>query len=291
MAFKTGRRPADDDLLNLVFRRRKSPFVRLFTKTPPGVVCPHFYELILSNGCPYDCVYCYLRLTFRGNKHPVLFTNSWEEVHRELDACGDGVFSTGELADSLAVVPPLLAPAVEYFRARPGKYLLLTTKSCNTAFFRGLEPTPQVIVSFSVNAPEVAERLERLAPPPLARLKAAAKLMEWGWRVRVRLDPVVWDGDLSSYRSVCREIRALGAERVTVGTLRQYPGLFRFAPGAPRKGLHKASDGRMRYSLTVRLGVYERVAEWLGVQPALCKETEEVWQALGWTFCGCNCTV
>lgn len=272
------------------FRERKSAFIRLFTKTPPGVKCPHFYELILSNGCPYDCTYCYLQLTFRGNKRPVLFTNSWQEVLKELEATKDGVFSTGELADSLAVIPPLLSPALDYFRRQHGKYLLLTTKSCNISFFKNLEPTPQVIVSFSVNSSNVAECFERLAPPPFARLKAAAKLLEWGWRVRVRLDPVVWDENSSSYRQICREIAAIHPERVTVGTLRQYPGLFRFAPHAPRNSLRKAPDGRMRYPVSMRLEAYRQIAEWLGFQPALCKETDDVWQALDWTFYGCNCT-
>lgn len=283
--------PGDSFAAKLVFRERKSAFVRLFTKTPPGVRCPHFYELVLSNGCPYDCAYCYLQLTFRGEKRPVLFTNHWQAVCKELEAVGDGVFSTGELADSLAVVPPLLSSAVDYFRRQPGKYLLLTTKSCNVSFFKDLEPTPQVIVSFSVNAPDVAARFEKLAPPPLARLKAAARLLEWGWRVRIRLDPVVWEGGASpTYHRICQEIRAIQPERVTVGTLRQYPGLFRFAPHAPRKNLHKAPDGRMRYPTSVRLHAYRRIAEWLGFQPALCKETDDVWQALGWTFYGCNCT-
>lgn len=276
---------------SIVARERKSSFVRLFTKTPAGVRCPHFYELILSNGCPYDCAYCYLRLTFRGNKQPVLFTNPWGTVVRELDRIEAGVFSTGELADSLAVVPPLLTPALEYFRRQSARYLLLTTKSCNVGFFRELKPTPQVIISFSVNAPEVSAKLEHLAPPPSARLKAAAKLMEWGWRVRIRLDPVVWESDSSGYRRICSEVAALGPERVTVGTLRQYPGLYRFAPYAPRKDLCRAEDGRMRYPLSVRLHVYEKMAKWLGFQPALCKETDEVWDTLGWKFLGCNCTI
>ncbi|MEW6446657.1 MAG: radical SAM protein [Bacillota bacterium] len=271
-------------------RERKSNFVRLFTKTPDTVCCPHFYELILSNGCPYDCSYCYLRLTFRGNKQPVLFTNNWQTVLREIKAVREGVFSTGELADSLAVLPPLLPTAIEYFRSQSSRYLLLTTKSCNIGLFQELEPSSQVIISFSINAPVIAAKFERLAPPPMKRLKAAAELLERGWRVRIRLDPVIWEADSNSYSSICREIAALQPERVTVGTLRQYPGLFRFAPEAPRKGLSKAPDGRMRYHPSVRLHIYQRIAEWLGFQPALCKETNEIWDSLGWTFEGCNCT-
>ncbi|WP_172839080.1 hypothetical protein [Thermanaeromonas toyohensis] len=65
----------------------------------------------------------------------MVFTNSWQQVQNELDRAGPGVFSTGELADSLAVVPPLLGEAIEYFRGQKQKYLLLTTKSCNVKLF------------------------------------------------------------------------------------------------------------------------------------------------------------
>ncbi|MDP2857911.1 MAG: hypothetical protein Q8P50_08040 [Bacillota bacterium] len=105
-------------------RERKSDFVKLFDKTPAGVICPHFYELVLSNGCPYDCAYCYLRLTFRGHKSPVLFTNSWDRVRAEIEAIDQGVFSTGELADSLAVEPPLLQ-SLETHKAIPADHCIV----------------------------------------------------------------------------------------------------------------------------------------------------------------------
>lgn len=278
-------------MMPVVLRERKSAFVKLFDKTPDGVLCPHFYELVLSNGCPYDCTYCYLRLTFRGNKQPSLFTNQWPQVKRQIESAPDGVFSTGELADSIAVMPPLLLPALDYFRGLHSKYLLLTTKSSNIGFFRDLEPTRQVIISFSINSPTAASAYEHLAPPPVARLKAAAQLLTWGWRVRIRLDPIIWEVGLENYQGICREIAQLQPERVTIGTLRQYPGLFRFAREAPRQGLSKAPDGRMRYSPSVRREIYEQIQEWLGFQPALCKETADLWDEMALRFSGCNCTV
>jgi len=69
----------------LTTRERKSSFVKLFDKTAPQVMCPHFYELVLSNGCPYRCDYCYLRLTFRGNTRPTVFDNDWAGVQEELE--------------------------------------------------------------------------------------------------------------------------------------------------------------------------------------------------------------
>ncbi|NPV71172.1 MAG: radical SAM protein [Firmicutes bacterium] len=179
-------------------RERKSRFVKLFDKTPAGVNCPHFHELVLSNGCPYDCTYCYLRLTFRGNKAPVLFNNGWEQVKSELDAAPGGVFSTGELADSLAVTPPLLDSAIDYFAGQTNKYLLLVTKSTNTRVLTQRDPSPQIIVSFSVNSTAASALYEPLCPSREERLLEAAKLRDLGWRVRIRLDPIIEEAGIPS---------------------------------------------------------------------------------------------
>lgn len=272
-------------------RERKSKFVKLFDKTPEGVVCPHFYELILSNGCPYDCSYCYLKLTFRGNKKPVLFTNEWHEIEKELLSIPKGSFVTGELADSLAVIPPNLAPALEWFSSQKDRFLVLLTKSTNIKSLLSRKPSSQIIVSFSVNSEEAWSHYERLTPNPVERLKAATKLKEKGWRVRVRLDPVILNGNeaLDSYKKICQKIARLAPEMVTLGSLRPYCGLYRFSPTAPWYGLKKAVDGRMRYPLDTRVKIYEKIAEWLGFQPSLCKETKDIWEKLRWKFAGCNC--
>lgn len=272
-------------------RERKSDFVKLFDKTPAGVICPHFYELVLSNGCPYDCAYCYLRLTFRGHKSPVLFTNSWDRVRAEIEAIDQGVFSTGELADSLAVEPPLLQASIDYFTRQERKYLLLVTKSTNTRLLRRIRPSPQIIVSFSVNSMGAAQEYEAYCPDPAERLREAEEMLSLGWRVRIRLDPIILQCDLAGYEDICSIIREIKPEIVTIGTLRQYPGLHRFAKTAPRNGLSRAPDGRMRYEARTRICTYEQIAGWLGFQPALCKETTAVWEALGWTFSGCNCSL
>jgi spore photoproduct lyase len=275
----------------VIKRERKSNFVKLFDKTPPQVVCPHFYELVISNGCPFDCTYCYLKLTFRGNTKPNLFTNGWEKVKRELDVVPKGVFSTGELADSLAIIPPLLPKVIDYFELQKEKYLLLLTKSDNISFLEKRKPSRQIIVSFSVNSLPAAIKFEHKTPSPLLRLKAAKRLKKLGWRVRIRIDPIIQEIGINTYKSICERVVELNPEMTTVGTLRQYPGLFNFSPDAPRKGLRKSEDGRMRYSLEDRIGIYAQMKSWLGFQPALCKETKALWRSLGWRFSGCNCTV
>jgi spore photoproduct lyase len=274
-----------------LFRERKSNFIRLFDKTPEGVICPHFYELILSNGCPYDCSYCYLKLTFKGNKRPILFTNRWQEIEKELSLIPKGNFVTGILADSLAIAPPNLEPALKWFSSQRDRYLILVTKSTNIKVLLTHKPSPQVVVSFSINSMEAWSKYERLTPDPIDRVKAAARLKEEGWRIRIRLDPIILNGNdtFTSYKEVCQKVAELAPEMVTIGTLRPYRGLYRFSPIAPRYGLKGAVDGRMRYLLEVRVNIYDKIAKWLGFQPSLCKETTEVQKELGWTSRGCNC--
>jgi spore photoproduct lyase len=270
-------------------RERKSGFIRFFDGTD-GLVCNQFYRLILSNGCPFNCRYCYLRLTLGGNRGPVVFTNPWPEVERQLEKIPAGVFSTGELADSLAVTPPLLKPALNYFSGQPDKFLCLTTKSTNIQPLLKMRPTPQVWISFSVNASETWELFEKDTPHPEARLAAARHLMDAGWRVRVRIDPIIPEVGIHRYREIAGAVRDLAPERVTLGVLKQFPRVPRGRGEGPWRWLAKSPNGLRRYPDRLKARIFQQMAEWLGFQPAVCRETPGLWEELGWKPQGCNCT-
>ena len=280
----------------MIQRERKSSFVKLFDKTPAGIVCPHFYKLVLSNGCPYKCGYCYLLSTFRFNPEPTLFTNDWSQVQAELEKSPPGVYVTGELADSLAIIPPLLEPALDYFSQQKDKFLLLVTKSTNIAILKDRQPSPQIIISFSVNSDEVSDIFERGAPLSSERLDCARELKTLGWRVRIRLDPIILpyfntSKSFDRYFILCHQIASLKPERITLGSLRPYPNTYHLMPDKLKKELVKSNDSRWRYPLKDRVACYQQVAKWLGDIPALCKETQECYEQLGWVHDGCNCTI
>ena len=45
-----------------------------FGMPDPRIGCPHFMKLgMATNGCPYNCAWCYLKLTFRDLSSVVLF--------------------------------------------------------------------------------------------------------------------------------------------------------------------------------------------------------------------------
>ncbi|RPJ57540.1 MAG: hypothetical protein EHM23_20250 [Acidobacteria bacterium] len=294
----------------VVKRERKSGFVELFRTTPVQTVCPNFYVLSHANGCRFQpsCSYCYLKSSFWYLHLPHVFTNK-EDLFREVlawirrDDLESYVLNSGNLSDSLAfeIDRPITAELVLLFREhaeREGRphCLLVVTKA-------GLEPckplldqapSPNVIVSFSFNSPEAAAALESGAAPMEERLAAARKIKSLGWRLRIRLDPMIRGFD---YDGIALQIRDLAPELITLGTLRAERGLRRFLPRRLAAGLEQNADprGLDRYPQAERIALCKHVAELIGggIQVGLCEETQEVWDAVlgDWKNSRCNCSL
>ncbi|MFH0962722.1 MAG: hypothetical protein V2A58_01775 [Planctomycetota bacterium] len=280
-----------------VLRERSSSFVELFRSTPTDTVCPNFYVLAHANGCSFapGCSYCYLRSSFWYLKGPHVFTNVGRLLHDvsawiARDDLESYVLNMGNLSDSLVFesVRPVVCRLVDLFRrqahakGRPHSLLLVTkggARQCRPLY--ALEPSPSVIVSFSVNCPRAARLHEKGVAPVSDRLRAASDLKAKGWRVRVRIDPMILSFD---YAWIAGAVKRLSPERVTLGTLRAEPhllktisdGLFSdLEPPLHRKAL-------ARYPKDLRLALYHPVVETLrSTCPiALCEETPDIWDAL-----------
>lgn len=285
-----------------VERVRKSPFIRLFDKTPPGIVCPHFYILAHANRCPYACDYCYLNLTFRHWPKPTVFSNTdkmLREVEKFLRKLKPSVLNAGELSDALVWdrYTNLSRMLIPLFRQQSKHIILFLTKSTEIANLLKMEPTPQAVISFSINATEVARLFEHKSPPPLERLGAARRLKSAGWRVRIRLDPIIPIEDWQShYLEIADAINELDPEGVTLGTIRYFAPLPNYAKGngavfkfATSK---EGTDKRLRLTENERTEIYSLLISRLRTpEIALCKETEAIWQGLPITPCKCNCAI
>jgi len=270
--------------------------IALFDATPKGVVCPHFYELRWARGCPLSCSWCYLQLTLRiqGTRpecYPLdevekslrLFFRKVQEPH---------LLNSGETSDSL-MFPRVMERIADMFEAQNRHKLLILSKLAKPRNVEWLleKPRRQTVVSFSINAAEVAERFERGAPPPRRRIREAARLKRAGYEVRLRIDPIIpLDPSYAIYEELLEDVfSSLRPDRITLGTLRVYPGLLRFASDEDWVGYldrgRRCVDGRYRMSEEERVKAYLKVMDYAGRRFgyeafSLCKETEEVWRRL-----------
>jgi len=287
-------------------RARSRKFVEIFRTTPPATVCPNFFVLTHANGCTFapQCTYCFLKSSFWYLTEPLAFTNRDKmlaEIRRWIgrDDLESYVLNMGNLSDSLAFekTRPLVAELVKVFRkeaeAKGRKHsLLLVTKggTRECAALSRLAPCRNVIVSFSVNSDEAARIHEKGAAPVSDRLRAAAKLKSKGWRIRIRIDPMIRHFD---YREIIGQVAALAPERVTLGSLRAEHNLPRQVGNGLFREMETPSNPKAlaRYPKDQRLALYRPAVEALSpICPvALCEETPDIWNELGLDTGAKNC--
>lgn len=296
----------------LLLRNRTSSFIEQF-QHPIGR-CSKFYKLTAYNNCNFWCEYCYLYLTFRTMPISTHFVN-YDKMFKEIVNFDKAkipdvlrVLNLGELCDPLAVedvtgfakeLIPFVAEETQKTR------LLFLTKSDSIDSLLDLDHKNKSIMSFSVNTNMVYQQLEHRTASPEERLKAAGKLQQAGYEIRLRIDPVIlystWKKD---YIDLVEKIFSyVKPERITIGEYRPSKGLAshissRF-PESPLLKINSGliSDGtKLRYPDEHRLAMFKIIIDTIKkhdrkVKVALCKEDIKIWKNLDMTINGlqCNC--
>jgi spore photoproduct lyase len=287
--------------------------IKRFDKTPPpikatSVICPHFVELKWAYGCPFDCAWCYLKGTFRflpTRTKPVVKDLKKVESHtrRFLEEITiPEILNTGEIADSLMAEgssEPFSKFIIPVFEEQNRHKVLFVTKSDNIKHLLEINPHNQAIISFSLNADEVAKRWERSAPSVDRRIEAGRRLSQVGYEVRIRIDPMVpvpeWK---RHYINLIDQIfTSFIPERITIGSLR---GLQSTINGSTDRSwlqyLNENSNWGKKVDFKTRYEIYATVISHLKesynyTNIALCKETLAMWGRLGMDYkkIKCNC--
>lgn len=297
-----------------------------FTMPDERIVCPNFDRLKLaSNGCYYQCDWCYLKLTYRAAFPFITARVQYDRIARRIEkrlasSRPPRIFNSGELADSLALEPLTGAARwfIPWFAGRPNAYLFMLTKSDHVDAILDLRHNGHTIIAWSLNNARISRKFEIGAPCLQRRINAAQKAQEAGYPLRLRLDPIVpVEGWKKLYAETIAQIFAkLRPERITLGTLRfeeafynMRHSLFTTGPELPRlmeqmepmlppreqDSTRRPKSGKYSFNRQLRSEIFsfaaEEIRRYSDCRLALCKETAEVWRNVGLepSRCACVC--
>lgn len=166
------------------------------------------WQFHLAEGCPGHCQYCYLAGSLAGPPVVKVFANLPEilasvDAHVGGSALGRGrggsekadetSFECSCYTDPLALehLTGSLAAAIEHVGRLDGARLRWTTKYDNVGSLLDLDHRGRTRARFSVNAPYVAGRFEGGTASLDARLSAARRMGEAGYRIGLTLAPIM----------------------------------------------------------------------------------------------------
>jgi spore photoproduct lyase len=298
--------------------------VDTFTMPDDRILCPHFDRLKLaSNGCFYQCDWCYLKLTYRANfpfiTVRVEYDKILDQLRKKLSTSSDPIiFNSGELADSLALEHLTGAGRkfIPWLGSTTNGYLFMLTKSDNVDDILNLQHNQHTIIAWSMNNAAVSRKFEIGAPSFDRRLQAARRVQQAGYPLRIRLDPIVpFNGWQAAYAETVKNIlEKVSPERITLGTLRFEDGFYKMRnsifssgpelpafleemqpmfepktfPGKSRPGI-----GKWSFSEAKRVEIFDfiiqEIRKYSDCLIALCKESKEVWRALELEPSRCSC--
>jgi spore photoproduct lyase len=290
-----------DGKRRLVLQQRRGTFLHYCPASTTGVVCCNYLVMHFASNCPFDCSYCFLQDYLANNPAIKAFTNVTDglaEIDRMVRAHPGRAFrvGTGELADSLALdhLTDLSCELVPFFAQQPNALLELKTKSdCIDNLLR-LDPRDRVVISWSVNTPNIVAAEEPGATTLEERNMAARRVQSAGYKLGFHFDPLIaqagWEtGYRAAIEAIFRQLDTRRVAWVSLGSLRLTPRL-KAAIKARRRGgavlggeLVPGPDGKERVWRGLRVKMYRRMLEWLRevddrMPLYICMEPAGVWE-------------
>ncbi len=207
-----------------------------------GIGADRNYYFSHMLNCLYDCRYCFLQGMYQSANY-VLFVNfeDFEDEMRQVCAkfpTEDIHFFSGYDCDSLALEPVTgFAEAfLPFFETLPNAWLELRTKSTQIRSLTKRKPLPRCVVAFSLSPSEIAAKVEDKAPTLERRLAAIVQLLQQGWQIGLRFDPLIYQtGYQQQYHALFEQVfSVIALERLHSVSL----GVFRL-PENYYKKIHR----------------------------------------------------
>lgn len=283
-----------------------TPYKGQFFKRCPGatqkraLTCCNYHILNLGSQCNMNCSYCYLQ-SYLNSPVMKMYSNIDQallELREMAQNHSQQPFrvGTGEVIDSLSLDPITLfsRELIEFFREYPCWKLEFKTKSASVDQFIDLEHAGNVIVSWSINPPEVINSEEHGTARFEERLDAARKCADRGYPIAFHIDPMIYhtnwrENYLFLVEEIHRRFRPEEVHIISAGALRFQPEqrhLMRERFGLKslvlQAEMHGSEGGKLRYDSTLRSEMFHfLIKNFKALDPKwnlfLCMETPETW--------------
>lgn len=258
-------------------------------------VCCNLRTIDVVENCPLGCSYCSIQ-TFYTDRF--VFDDQLEEKLRKIPVSPDRYYHycTGQSSDSMVWGNRNgnLRKLMDFAETHPNVLLELKTKTANVDELLALDVPPNVVVSWTLNTPTVADREEHFTASPESRLKAAEKTIRAGLPVAFHFHPVFfYRNGYEEYRDLVHQVTdcinsedvlfvSMGALTLIKPAIRQIREL-----GFPTKVLQFPHDhdphGKITYPKEIKrelfstiYGAFENWQEQVFFY--LCMETDDIWQ-------------
>jgi len=222
----------------MIVMHRRAPFLMACPAGSSEFACCGYLVLVLASNCPMDCSYCFLQEYLADNPGFQVYANytdAFDELERMRRRAAPGRalrVGTGELADSLAFdwMTGISRELVEFCASRASLLLELKTKTDQIDNLLTVDPRGRTLVSWTLSPPAVFLSSEKGTASPAARLAAARRVLEAGYKVGFHLDPVIaYPGAESDYLALLDDLfDTISPARIafiSLGGLRMTPAL------------------------------------------------------------------
>ena len=181
--------------------------------------CCNLLTLDAVKQCGYACSYCSIQSFYDSQK--IYFQNNFSEKLQALKLDPKTLYhiGTGQASDSLmwGNRNNILTDLFAFAKANPNVILELKTKSANVSWADTLAVPPNVIVTWSLNAPTIITHEEHRTASLVSRLSAARKLADKGILVGFHFHPIIhFVGWEQEYREITDTIQHMFTPRETV---------------------------------------------------------------------------
>lgn len=254
---------AQSNAKKLILAHKEGNFLHEGSQYSDGFGFEQFFYASSVMGCLYDCDYCYLQGLYP-SANTVLFINLENAFDQLLPYLGEKTLvATSYDTDTLAIesLTHQTAQWLEFTKQHPNLHLEIRTKSANIKVFKHFPPNDRVTLAWTLSPQKIIDRYEHDTPSLEKRLKAAQEAIEAGWRVRLCIDPVIYDPEFHTLypRLIEMIFETISPERIEHLTL----GSFRMSQSHLRslKKLRRSDIAFYPYSVKDEMATYPEPIE------------------------------